>query len=188
MSVTGDARLAARGALRAGAGLVTLASPRAALPVNAAANTAVMVRAVDGPEELRKLREDTGMGVLLITHNLGIVAEFCHTVQVMYAGRTIERATTADVFARPVHPDTEALLESIPRPDRLQRGPLPSIPGMPPNLAALPPGCSFEARCPLGMGREICREVVPPTVRFDSSFSECHFAEERRAGVEVPAS
>jgi oligopeptide/dipeptide ABC transporter ATP-binding protein len=138
-------------------------------------------------ELLERLSTEHHAAIILITHNLGIVAEFCDTVQVMYGGRTIERATTADIFARPVHPYTEALLESIPRPDRLQRGPLPSIPGMPPNLAALPPGCSFEERCPLGMGREICRDVTPPTVRFDSSFAECHFADERRAGTEVPA-
>ena len=138
-------------------------------------------------ELLERLSTEHHAAIILITHNLGIVAEFCDTVQVMYAGRTIERAKTVDIFARPVHPYTEALLESIPRPDRLQRGPLPSIPGMPPNLAALPQGCSFEARCPLGMGREICRDVTPPMVRFDSSFAECHFAEERRTGAEIPA-
>jgi oligopeptide/dipeptide ABC transporter ATP-binding protein len=134
-------------------------------------------------ELLERLATDHGAAIILITHNLGIVAEFCDNVQVMYAGRIVERASTADVFVRPVHPYTEALLESVPRPDRLQRGPLPSIRGMPPNLAALPPGCSFEPRCPLGHGREICVERTPPTVRFDSALAECHFAEERRAGV-----
>jgi oligopeptide/dipeptide ABC transporter ATP-binding protein len=133
---------------------------------------------------LERLATDHRAAIILITHNLGIVAEFCDMVQVMYAGRIVERATTAETFARPIHPYTEALLESVPRPDRLQRGPLPSIQGMPPNLALLPPGCSFEPRCPLGHGREICRERTPPTVRFESgSLAECHFAEERRAGA-----
>ena len=139
-------------------------------------------------ELLERLATDHRAAIILITHNLGIVAEFCDTVQVMYAGRIVERATTAETFARPVHPYTEALLESVPRPDRLQRGPLPSIQGMPPNLAVLPPGCSFEPRCPLGHGREICRERMPPTVRFGSgSHAECHFAEERRAGAATVA-
>jgi oligopeptide/dipeptide ABC transporter ATP-binding protein len=121
--------------------------------------------------------------VILITHNLGIVAEFCEFVQVMYAGRIVERATTADIFARPTHPYTEALLRSVPRPDRLERGPLVSIPGTPPNLANLPPGCSFEPRCPLGNGKEICRTESPPPLELGSAerqiVSECHFARER---------
>jgi oligopeptide/dipeptide ABC transporter ATP-binding protein len=128
--------------------------------------------------------------VILITHNLGIVAEFCEFVQVMYAGRIVERATTADIFARPTHPYTEALLRSVPRPDRLQRGPLASIPGLPPNLADLPTGCSFEPRCPVGNGKEICRTVPPPPLRLGTPerpiVSECHFARERLAGMKVP--
>jgi oligopeptide/dipeptide ABC transporter ATP-binding protein len=130
---------------------------------------------------LERLATDHRAAIILITHNLGIVAEFCDAVQVMYAGRIVERASTSDTFTRPGHPYTEALLESVPRPDKLQRGPLPSIPGMPPNLAALPAGCSFEARCPLGHGREICRERMPQIVRFGASLSECHFADEQRA-------
>jgi oligopeptide/dipeptide ABC transporter ATP-binding protein len=130
---------------------------------------------------LERLATDHQAAIVLITHNLGIVAEFCDTVQVMYAGRTVERASTTAVFARPVHPYTQALLESIPRPDRLQRGPLPAIPGMTPNLAALPPGCAFEPRCPLGHGREVCLEVFPPVAPVGSGFTECHFAEERAA-------
>jgi oligopeptide/dipeptide ABC transporter ATP-binding protein len=128
---------------------------------------------------LERLATDHNAAIILITHNLGIVAEFCDTVQVMYAGRIVERASTADAFARPAHPYTEALLESVPRPDRLQRGPLPSIQGMPPNLAALPPGCSFEPRCPLGHGREVCQDVFPPAAPVGAGFAECHFAETR---------
>ncbi len=134
-------------------------------------------------ELLERLATEHRAAIILITHNLGIVAEFCDTVQVMYAGRTVERASTVEVFARPSHPYTEALLESVPRPDRLQRGPLPSIPGAPPDLAALPPGCSFEPRCPLGAGREVCRDEFPPAVPLPHGYAECHFARERRAGA-----
>jgi oligopeptide/dipeptide ABC transporter ATP-binding protein len=122
--------------------------------------------------------------VILITHNLGVVAEFCDSVRVMYAGRFVERAGVADAFARPAHPYTEALLASVPRPDRLQYGPLPSIPGLPPNLARLPGGCAFEPRCPLGHGRELCRSTEPPeqTVEGDPPVvAACHFARDQRA-------
>jgi oligopeptide/dipeptide ABC transporter ATP-binding protein len=121
--------------------------------------------------------------VILITHNLGIVAEFCTRVQVMYAGRLVERGPTEKLFERPSHPYTEALLRSVPRPDRLERGPLASIGGAPPNLAHLPPGCSFEPRCPLGRGREICLTVPPPVVEVAGGEvqSECHFAQDVHA-------
>lgn len=132
---------------------------------------------------LDRLVSQHGSAIILITHNLGIVAEFCSRVQVMYAGRIVEGASTADVFARPTHPYTEALLKSVPRPDRLERGRLVSIPGMPPNLARLPKGCTFEPRCPVGHGKEICREVAPPPLELGRQespiVSECHFAAER---------
>jgi oligopeptide/dipeptide ABC transporter ATP-binding protein len=139
---------------------------------------------------LDRLVTNHGAAVILITHNLGIVAEFCTLVQVMYAGRIVERAATVDLFARPTHPYSEALLRSVPRPDRLERGPLASIPGLPPDLAQLPPGCSFEPRCPLGHGREICREQAPAPVVLGSEarpiVSECHFARERLARMDAP--
>jgi oligopeptide/dipeptide ABC transporter ATP-binding protein len=132
---------------------------------------------------LDRLVTDHGAAVILITHNLGIVAEFCTRVQVMYAGRIVERAATADLFARPAHPYSEALLRSVPRPDRLHRAPLASIPGMPPNLAELGPGCPFEPRCPVGRGRDVCREQAPPALVLGPPerpiVSECHFARER---------
>ena len=86
---------------------------------------------------LDRLVTERGTAVILITHNLGIVAQFCDFVYVMYAGRVVERASTADLFAHPIHPYTEALLGAVPRPDQLERGPLASIPGIPPDLAAL---------------------------------------------------
>jgi oligopeptide/dipeptide ABC transporter ATP-binding protein len=141
-------------------------------------------------ELLDRLVTQHRAAVILITHNLGIVAEFCEFVQVMYAGRIVERATTADIFARPTHPYTEALLRSVPRPDRLERGPLASIPGAPPNLASLPPGCSFEPRCPLGNGKDICRTEPPPPLELGTPdrpiVSECHFARERLERATAP--
>jgi oligopeptide/dipeptide ABC transporter ATP-binding protein len=132
---------------------------------------------------LERLVTERNTAVMLITHNLGVVAEFCDHVFVMYAGRVVERASSDRLFARQAHPYSEALLESVPRPDRLQRGPLPTIPGFPPSLAHLPPGCPFEPRCPVGQGKEICQTVPPQPVVFgegdDAVVAECHFARER---------
>jgi len=122
---------------------------------------------------MQRLVDEHGTAVVLITHNMGVVAEFCDTVNVMYAGRVVERAETKELFARPRHPYSEALLRSVPRPDQLTGGPLPSIPGMPPDLAGLPPGCPFEPRCPRTRGRIECRTESPPRGAV-----ECHFADE----------
>jgi oligopeptide/dipeptide ABC transporter ATP-binding protein len=141
---------------------------------------------------LERLVAERRTAVMLITHNLGVVAEFCDRVFVMYAGRLVERADADDLFARQAHPYSEALLRSAPRPDRLRRGPLPTIPGFPPSLAHLPPGCPFEPRCPVGHGLDVCRTQVPPPVAVgdlpDPVVAECHFAEERWAGVPSSAS
>ncbi|MDB5076249.1 MAG: oligopeptide/dipeptide transporter, ATPase subunit [Chloroflexi bacterium] len=132
---------------------------------------------------LQRLVTERQVAVILITHNLGIVAEFCDKVQVMYAGRFVEQSMVDEIFYRPTHPYTEALLESVPRPDRLERGILPSIPGSPPNLARLPAGCSFEPRCSVGHGKQICKEQVPVSLTVGSPMrpvvAECHFARER---------
>jgi len=117
--------------------------------------------------------------VILITHNMGIVAEFCTTVEVMYAGRIVERGGVAAMFARPGHPYTEALLRAVPQPNRLARGPLPTIQGSPPNLAALPSGCPFEPRCPVGHGDDLCVTQEPPRFRVGGRDVECHFAAAR---------
>jgi oligopeptide/dipeptide ABC transporter ATP-binding protein len=132
---------------------------------------------------LERLVTERKTAVMLITHNLGVVAEFCDRVFVMYAGRLVERASADDLFACQAHPYSEALLRSVPRPDRLQRGPLPTIPGSPPSLAHLPPGCPFEPRCPVGHGLDVCRTQVPVPVAVgdpaDPIVAECHFAQER---------
>ena len=133
-----------------------------------------------------RLVQSRGTAVILITHNLGIVAEFCDQVQVMYAGRIVESATAAEIFRQPAHPYTESLLKSVPRADEVERGRLFSIAGLPPSLSDLPPGCSFEPRCFVGTGHKRCRSETPLPVKMRSRSgfrqAECHFAERRLRG------
>ena len=97
---------------------------------------------------LRSLKEQTGLGVILVTHDLGVVAELADRVAVMYAGRIVEQGTVAEVFEDPRHPYTWGLLGSITRVDRPRPERLPSIGGAPPSLVAPPEGCRFRPRCP----------------------------------------
>jgi oligopeptide/dipeptide ABC transporter ATP-binding protein len=110
-------------------------------------------------ELLRGLRERHGMALLLITHDLGVVAEEADALAIMYAGRVVERGSVVDVFDRPLHPYTQALFRSIPgiggRRERLE-----AIPGQVPDLLRLPSGCSFRDRCPRAI--EECAAAVPP--------------------------
>jgi oligopeptide/dipeptide ABC transporter ATP-binding protein len=107
---------------------------------------------------LKELQKDTGVTLVFITHNLGIVAELCEYVIVMYAGKIVERAPVMEVFDSPAHPYTKALLEAaFGLQDLKKRKP---IPGEPPNLAELPPGCSFNPRC--GFADDRCRKEDPP--------------------------
>jgi oligopeptide/dipeptide ABC transporter ATP-binding protein len=108
---------------------------------------------------LRDIQRERNLALIFITHNLGIVARMCDSVAVMYAGRVIEQGPVRQIFNAPTHPYTRALIESIPR---LGEGPerLTAIDGQPPDLATLPPGCSFQARCPRVVDR--CREEAPP--------------------------
>lgn len=133
---------------------------------------------------LERAVEERGAAVILITHNLGIVADFCDSVKVMYAGRLVEHAAPTDLFRKPVHPYSEALLRSILDPAKLEEGPLPTIPGAPPSLANLPASCAFEPRCPLGCGVDICQKIAPPMVWIGPVAAECHFAAERWTGSE----
>jgi oligopeptide/dipeptide ABC transporter ATP-binding protein len=134
---------------------------------------------------LSRLVDDHGTAVILITHNLGIVAEFCDEVAVMYAGRFVERGSVGDVFRRHAHPYTEALLSSIPRGDSGRSRRLPFIPGFPPSLSQLPPGCSFAPRCAYGEGRPRCTSQAPTAheVMGGTLEVECHFAAERVGGA-----
>lgn len=132
---------------------------------------------------LDRLVDEHQAAVILITHNLGIVSEFCDSIGVMYAGRFVESASVEHIFIRPTHPYTEALLRCVPNPERLVDGPLPAISGFPPDLIQLPPGCSFAARCPVGRELARCHEEIPlaqaVTGPAGPASVECHFAEQR---------
>jgi peptide/nickel transport system ATP-binding protein len=110
---------------------------------------------------MRELKAASGAAIILITHDLGVVAEVCDEVAVMYAGEIVERAPVDALFANPQHPYTVGLLGSIPRLDR-QASTLATIDGMVPNMTAPPPGCRFAARCPFVS--DICVEAPPPMV------------------------
>ncbi len=127
-------------------------------------------------ELLKDLQNETGMGLILITHDLGVVAEVADRVAVMYAGKIVESGSIHTVFAAPAHPYTVGLMHSIPRVD--QKGiRLEPIKGAPPNLAHIPAGCSFHPRCP--MAQEVCTTDVPPLREVQlGRRSACHFAEE----------
>ncbi len=136
---------------------------------------------------LDRLVDEHRAAVILITHNLGIVSEFCDSVSVMYAGRLVESSSCEHIFMRPTHPYSEALLRCVPNPERLVEGPLPAIPGFPPDLSALPAGCTFASRCSVGRELAICHERVPSRQVVQGPVGdasvECHFARERAAGA-----
>jgi oligopeptide/dipeptide ABC transporter ATP-binding protein len=119
---------------------------------------------------LRTLREKFGMAILLITHDLGLVAEQADRVLVMYAGRLVEEAPTAPLFAAPRHPYTAGLLASIPDIDH-RRDELAAIEGVVPSLAALPPGCRFAPRC--AYAEPACNDGEPPLRRFGARAHAC---------------
>jgi oligopeptide transport system ATP-binding protein len=113
---------------------------------------------------IKRLQSEFGTSVILITHDLGVVAGMADRVAVMYAGRIVETGTAAEIFSNPQHPYTRGLLRSIPRLDREGAGPLTSIPGLPPDLSALPPGCPFRPRC--DVARERCGHEYPPVLQL----------------------
>jgi oligopeptide/dipeptide ABC transporter ATP-binding protein len=121
-------------------------------------------------ELLKALQKDLGLAILLITHDLGMVAEMCETIAVMYAGRIVETGRTADVFKNPHHPYTAGLLASSPR--RARKGErMPSIPGLVPPPGARGVGCSFAARCPRVLDR--CRSEAPPLLPQAGDAAAC---------------
>jgi oligopeptide/dipeptide ABC transporter ATP-binding protein len=111
-------------------------------------------------ELLRDLNEQTGAAIVLITHNLGVVAGLCKRVIVMYAGEIVEEGTVEQIFESPQHPYTWSLLRSVPRIDASRRARLLSIEGLPPDLIDLPAGCKFNPRCPFRIER--CFSEAPP--------------------------
>jgi peptide/nickel transport system ATP-binding protein len=127
---------------------------------------------------LVKLRSELGIAVVVITHDMGVVAEICSRVVVMYGGRVVEQGTVEQVLERPRHPYTAALLAAMPRLDDKQIGqPLPAIPGAPPDPAALPAGCAFAPRC--RFAEDICRQQVPQLLAVGTAgqLSACHVAQ-----------
>jgi len=127
-------------------------------------------------ELIRKLKSETGTSVILITHDLGVIAGMTDHVTVMYAGKVFEQAATVELFERPGNPYTKALLQSVPDPSA-EQGKLFQIPGQPPDLANLPSGCPFAPRCQ--RAAEICTREFPPFVQITSNhYSLCHFANE----------
>ncbi|MFG2116586.1 ABC transporter ATP-binding protein [Streptomyces sp. NPDC048718] len=130
-------------------------------------------------ELLAELQREYNMGLVLITHDLGVVADVADKIAVMYAGRIVEQAPVHELYKAPAHPYTRGLLDSIPRLD--QKGQeLYAIKGLPPSLLAIPPGCAFNPRCPLA--RDVCRTDEPPLYEVTESpvprASACHFWKE----------
>lgn len=126
---------------------------------------------------LRRAARETGAATVLITHDLGVVAETADRLCVMYGGRVVESGTVHDVFARPRHPYTAALLASLPRLDvRADR--LTPIPGRPPDLIEAAPGCPFAPRCPVGHDRARCAQERPEPVVVGAGLSACHYPDE----------
>ncbi|HEY0407207.1 MAG TPA: ABC transporter ATP-binding protein [Pyrinomonadaceae bacterium] len=127
-------------------------------------------------ELIKQLKIETGTSVILITHDLGVVAGMTDHIIVMYAGKVFEQSPTRELFSCPGNPYTKGLLRSVPDPTA-EQGALYQIPGLPPDVAHLPPGCPFAERCE--RAEEICRREFPPFVALTPDHhSLCHFAEE----------
>jgi oligopeptide transport system ATP-binding protein len=133
---------------------------------------------------LKDLQAETGMGLILITHDLGVVNEVADNVAVMYAGEIVERGTVDDVFTKPAHPYTDGLMSSVPQVEA-RGGRLQPIVGQPPNLAHIPSGCPFHPRCSrrrLGAeaapGRECATDVPPLRLVVPGREAACHYSEE----------
>jgi oligopeptide/dipeptide ABC transporter ATP-binding protein len=130
-------------------------------------------------EVLKTAQQETHAATILITHDLGLIAEMADRVVVMYAGRIAELGDVETIFHAPRHPYTLGLMDSLPRVE-LEHSELHPIPGQPPSLINLPSGCAFHPRCALSQGREICRTEIPPLVGMEGAghSSACHFADE----------
>lgn len=120
---------------------------------------------------IKDLQDKLGTAVVMITHDLGVVADVAHRIQVMYAGKVIERGTTDEIFKDPKHPYTWALLQSVPRLDTAHKGKLYSIHGTPPDLIKPPVGCPFASRCNYRMA--ICDEQMPDVTKLSDTHEVC---------------
>jgi oligopeptide/dipeptide ABC transporter ATP-binding protein len=134
-------------------------------------------------ELLDQLRHKLGLSLILITHDLSVIAESCDRVMVMYAGKVAEEGPVDEVFRRPRHPYTQKLLSAFPN-IHADRRTLDVIPGMPPDLRDPPPGCPFAPRCPMVMA--ICTEVMPPETTFAGVRVACHLYPADSDGAPVP--
>lgn len=136
---------------------------------------------------MEELRQRTGAAILLITHDLGVVAEACDRVMVMYAGQIVEEGNVEQLFRTPQHPYTQGLLASLPAMDGPRMARLPSIAGQPPALTDMRTGCAFADRCPKVM--DVCRSVEPPLhVLGEGRASRCHLMGNGSRGQEAAPS
>ncbi len=126
---------------------------------------------------LLQLQRETGMGLVLITHDMGVVAETAQRVVVQYAGQQVERQEVHGLFARPHHPYTQALLAALP--DRATGNRLPAIPGVVPGQGDRPGGCLFNPRC--DFATDLCRKVPPPVQPPDLGSALCHYPRNARS-------
>jgi len=121
---------------------------------------------------MKDLTRQMGVSLIIITHNLGVVARYCDRINIMYAGRVIERGDAREIYHNPRHPYTLGLLKSVPRLDRPRKEKLDPIEGQPPDLANLPQGCYFRPRCNYATDR--CAIEYPPLVRIsEGHLSAC---------------
>ncbi|TGN67755.1 ABC transporter ATP-binding protein [Paracoccus liaowanqingii] len=125
-------------------------------------------------ELIKQIQREDGMSLVLVSHDLDLVAQYCDRIAVMYAGRIVETGTVDQVYLNPAHPYTRGLISSRPT-LHSDQGVLSTIPGLPPRLTALPEGCAFEPRCT--MSTDLCQRAVPGEVRLaPGHLSRCHFA------------
>jgi len=134
---------------------------------------------------LNELRDRMGLAMLIITHNLHVVRQIADRMAVMYLGRFVEVGATEDVFERPHHPYTAALISANPEPDPDKARNRISLPAEVPSLLARPPGCEFHTRCPIAAPR--CAAEVPPAVAFGAGWATCHFPLNTAAAAGVVA-
>jgi oligopeptide transport system ATP-binding protein len=128
-------------------------------------------------ELMIEMQQRTGAAIIMITHDLGVVADMANDVMVMYAGKQVEYGSAHEVFYKPLHPYTWGLLDSLPRHDIDEKGTLLPIEGQPPSLIDVPPGCAFHPRCPYA--RSVCRTKVPELRDVENGhLAACHFAGE----------
>jgi len=135
-------------------------------------------------ELMKNLTRDLGVAMIIITHNLGVVARYADRVNVMYAGRIVETGNASDIYHRPRHPYTLALLKSVPRMDRPRQAKLDPVDGQPPDLTRLDGGCSFRPRCKFAIDK--CKESYPPLEEMgDQHYSACFRSKESLAEIEL---